>query len=71
MKAKDIIITGEQGVKLLMDSFDLYKQGFRSHDEHMEVCRVLRSLFGEEAYDKVISQEAIKQATVKYPETQI
>ena len=68
MDLTKITVTGTQAVELLIGSFGLYKKGFRTHEEHLETCRVLRELFGEEVYGNVISQEAIKQAMKIYPE---
>lgn len=68
MDLTKITATGTQAVELLIGSFGLYKKGFRTHEEHLETCRVLRELYGEDIYDNVISQEAIKQVMKIYPD---
>lgn len=51
----------------MLASYGLYKKGFRTLDEHLNFCGAIKTLFGDEAFDKVISVEAQKEAMRRYP----
>lgn len=64
----EITITAQLAIEKLLDSYDLFKQGFKTLDEHLAFCQAIRTLFGEDIYHNVISQEAHKEAMKKYPQ---
>lgn len=51
-----ITLPTDKFVETIVGSYDLYKKDYRSRDEHMETCRVLRELLGNDLYDIIASE---------------
>ncbi len=66
MKATEITITAQVAINKMLDSFGLYKNGFRTLDEHHAFCQAIKVLFGEEVFLTVIAPEAQKEAEKRY-----
>lgn len=53
-------VNANQAAEFIVDSYQLYKQDFKSRDEHMAVCTTIRNLFGEKVYTEEIVPEIHK-----------
>lgn len=67
MKATEITITAQHAVEKMLSSYELYKKDFRSLDEHLAFCQAIKTLFGDETFDKVICPAAQIEAAKRYP----
>lgn len=47
---KTITFTTEQIANHIIASYSLVKEGFKTKDEHLNDCRAIRSLVGDEFY---------------------
>lgn len=67
MKASEITITAQSAINKMLDSYGLYKNGFRTLDEHLSFCQAIKALFGDDTFDNVICPAAITEAAKRYP----
>ena len=47
---KTVTITSHDVAERIVTSFELYKKGFKSKDEHLAFCSSIRFLFGNDFY---------------------
>jgi len=66
MKATEITITAQYAIDKMLDSYELYKKKFRSLDEHLAFCQAIKTLFGDETFNKVICPAAQIEAAKRY-----
>ncbi len=67
MKATEITITAQHAVNKMLGSFELYKKGFRTLDEHLAFCQAIKTLFGDDTFENVITLATTKEAMRRYP----
>lgn len=66
MNTTEVTISAQHAIEKMLDSYQLYKEGFRTRDEHLQFCSAIRFLFGEEVFENIISPEVQKEALNRF-----
>ena len=58
-----IRLTTEQIADKMLSSYRMYKEGFKTEDDHLNFCDAINRFFGNEVYDEAC--EIAEQKSVK------
>ena len=63
MNTTEVTISAQLAIEKMVDSYQLYNDGYKTRDEHLQFCTAIRFLFGEEVFENIISPEVQKEET--------